>query len=88
MEIKIKRRDVVWGYLGTITSMLANLVIIPFVLYKLNNDEIGLYYIFVAVSSISQLFDFGFSPSIARSVAYIWTGVKELKKSGDRKSVV
>lgn len=82
MEIKIKRRDVVWGYLGTITSMLANLVIIPFVLYKLNNDEIGLYYIFAAVSSISQLFDFGFSPSIARSVAYIWTGVKELKKSG------
>ena len=82
MEIQVKRKDIIWGYLGTITSMCANLVIIPFILVYLNEDQIGLYYVFAALSSISQLFDFGFAPSVARSVAYIWTGANELKSNG------
>lgn len=87
MNISVNRKEIIWGYLGTITSMLANLIIIPFVLFALNNDQIGLYYVFVAISSISQLFDFGFSPSVARSVAYVWTGAKELKICGASEEV-
>lgn len=66
--------------------MLANLIILPFVLYYLDGDSIGLYYIFISLSALTNLFDLGFSPSIARSLAYAWSGSISLKAIGTEKS--
>ena len=62
--------------------MGSNLIMLPIILLKLSEEAIALYYIFTSISAIAVLLDFGFSPSIARSMAYAWTGAKELKKDG------
>jgi murein biosynthesis integral membrane protein MurJ len=61
-------------------SMGANIIILPFILYYLNGDMLGLWYIFVSIGAIAVIFDFGFSATFARNIAYCWSGAKVLKK--------
>ena len=85
MNIKVSKRDTIWSYVGVALSMGANLIMLPIILLKLSEDAIALYYIFSSISAIALLLDFGFSPSIARSMAYAWSGANELKKTGIEK---
>ncbi len=82
MKIKVSRRDVIWSYISTLMSMLANFLILPFVLRYLDDPSIGLYYVFTSLSGISALFDFGFAASFSRNIAYCWSGTRELKREG------
>lgn len=65
-----------------ILSMGSSVLMVPFILYYLNDDDTALYYIFSSLSAVALLFDFGFSPSMARSMTYAWSGSKELQISG------
>lgn len=78
--ININKRDVIWSYLGTFFRIAVNVIILPFVLKYLNDEELGLWYVFSTVSYLAVLLDFGFAPALARNIAYIWCGAKELKK--------
>lgn len=82
MKIILSKRDAVWSYLGVFISMGASFIVLPFVLYFLDDDSIGLYYIFLSLGAFTYLFDFGFSPAFARNVAYCWSGSKSLKSIG------
>lgn len=82
MRIKTTKQDALWSFISTTMSMGANLIILPFVLTNLSDDATGLYYIFTTISAIATLFDFGFSPAIARSMAYAWSGADSLSKTG------
>ncbi|BAK43917.1 O-unit flippase-like protein [Eggerthella sp. YY7918] len=87
MSILTSKQDVIWGYAGTSLSMGANLLLLPFLLYCISSDYLGLWYVFVSIGALSALFDFGFNPAIARNVAFIWSGAKELEKEGVRLSI-
>lgn len=82
MKITLKKRDAVWSYLGIILSMGASFLLLPFILLYLDNDSVGLYYIFISLGALAQLFDFGFNPAFARNVAYCWSGATELTRTG------
>ena len=82
LNIRVSKRDTIWSYVGVILSMGANLIMLPIILIKLSEDAIALYYIYTSISAIVLLMDFGFSPSIARSMAYAWSGANELKSTG------
>lgn len=82
MGISVGKKDAIWSYLATILSFGLNIILVPMVLLFLNDDETALYYIFTSLSAIASLFDFGFSPSIARGMAYAWSGQKTLVKEG------
>ena len=82
MKIIAKKNDILWNYLGLIISMSSYLIWIPIVIYFLPADLIGVWYIFISIGMIVNLFDFGFSPQIARTVAYAWSGANELRKTG------
>lgn len=81
MQINLNKKDAIWSFIGTLMTMGINFLILPFVLYFLDENEIGLYYIFSSLSNIVVMLDFGFSPSIARSMAYAWCGAKRLSKN-------
>ena len=87
MRIAVNKRDTVWSYIGTAVSLLINVIILPFVLIYLDDNSVGLYYVFTSVSSIVTLVDFGFSPSFARSIAYAWSGAKSLVSFGSETNV-
>lgn len=82
MKIGVKRKDAVWSYLAIFLSMGASVILVPFVLVNLNDTDTALYYIFSSLSAIAVLFDFGFSPAMARSMAYAWSGSDSLKREG------
>ena len=42
----------------------------------------GIWYIFLAISSLVYLLDFGFLPTIQRNVSYIFSGAEELLETG------
>lgn len=80
MKINIGKKDIIWGYLGTFMSMSANALLLPFILYFLDGDLLGLWYIFVSIGAIASLFDFGFSVTFARNITYCWSGARKLQK--------
>ena len=82
MKVKISRRDNIWNILGIALSMGANFIVLPFILIYLSDDDVAIYYVFLALSSIATLFDFGFSPSVARNLNYAYSGASDLKEQG------
>lgn len=80
MKISLTKKDVIWSYIGTIISMGANLIMLPFLMYFLDSDMLGLWYIFASIGAIATLFDMGFAVTFARNITYCWSGAKHLKK--------
>lgn len=80
MKIRLSKMDVIWSYVGTIMTMGANLLILPFLMYFLDEEMLGLWYVFASIGAIATLFDMGFSVTFARNITYCWSGAKTLKK--------
>lgn len=81
-RIVVKKSDVVWNYVGTIVSMAGNFVLIPLLLVFLTEEEVGLWYVFIALSSFASLLEFGFTPTFARNIVYCISGARTLSKQG------
>ena len=82
MQIKSSRSDIIWNYIGIIMSMASNFLLLPFLIRFIDSEMLGLWYVFLSVGGIVILFDFGFNPTLARNVAYCWSGTKELNTEG------
>ncbi|WP_282020646.1 O-unit flippase-like protein [Planomicrobium okeanokoites] len=79
--MKANKRDIVWNYVGIFMSLSSNFLILPFMIYFLESDELGLWYVFLSIGAIVTLFDFGFNPTLARNVNYCWNGALKLSKA-------
>lgn len=71
-----------WSYVSYFLNFGANIIVLPAVLKFLSDAELGLWYVFITVSTMIQLLDFGFSPSIQRNVTYVWRGAPRLCREG------
>lgn len=78
--MRLGRKEYSWSFLGTFLGVAINLILLPFVIHYLNPDELGLWYVFASISTMILLLDFGFTPTIARNIAYSWSGAKNLLK--------
>ena len=79
MRIELTRKDVGWSYIGTIVSMGANFFMLPFLIYFLDGDMLGLWYVFSSIGAIAALFDMGFGVTFARNITYCWSGAKKIR---------
>ena len=82
MNIKTNKSDIIWSYIGSFMGLFSNIMVVPFVVYYLDTDMLGLWYVFLSIGSITSLFDFGFVITFARNITYCWSGAKTLKKTG------
>lgn len=82
MDIKAKKSDIIWSYIGSFMGLFSNIMVVPFVVYYLDTDMLGLWYVFLSIGSITSLFDFGFVITFARNITYCWSGATTLKKKG------
>lgn len=82
MRVKASKRDVLWNYIGTIVSMTSGFILIPLLLMYLSEEEIGLWYVFVAISNFTVLFEFGFNPTFARNIVYCVSGASGTAREG------
>jgi O-antigen/teichoic acid export membrane protein len=76
------RTDVIWGYAAQLLNVGAGVVLLPFSLRYLNSEELGLWYVFIALAGLAQLLEFGFQPTIARQTAYVYSGAQALTATG------
>ncbi len=86
MQIKSSKSDIIWNYIGIILSMASNFLILPFLIKYIDGEMLGLWYVYLSIGGIVVLFDFGFNPTLARNVAYCWSGAEELNAEGVGKS--
>lgn len=82
MEIKVGKKDIIWSYIAQFFNIGAGIIILPAILKKLSSEELGIWYIFLAISSLVYLLDFGFLPTIQRNISYIFSGAEELLETG------
>lgn len=82
MRVQTTKKDIIWNYIGVLVSFGYGLVMMPFSVYYLDGDTLGLWYVFHSIGAIAVLLDFGFSPTFGRNINYCWSGVKKLKKEG------
>jgi len=80
--MQIGKKDILWNFLATFMRVASGLIVLPLVLRLLSTDEVGLWAVFLSISSLSILLDFGFSNSFTRNITYIFSGVKALKAEG------
>ena len=78
----IGKTDVAWSYAATIFQVGAGVFLLPAILHYMPQQTVGLWNVFLTVTSLVLLLDFGFRPSFARNVGYILAGVKELQVQG------
>lgn len=71
-----------WAYAAQLLNIGANVLLLPFVLRYLSAPELGLWYVFIALSAGAQLLEFGFQPTIARHASYVYSGAREILAVG------
>ena len=80
MNINIEKKDIIWSYLGTLLSMMINFLMLPLIIYFLDNNMLGLWYVFLSIGALVTLFDCGFTVTFARNITYCWSGAEKLEK--------
>ncbi|MBO4689811.1 MAG: oligosaccharide flippase family protein [Paludibacteraceae bacterium] len=78
----IGTREIAWSYAGTAFMIGAGVILLPFILHKMPQETVGIWNIFQTITFLVLLLDFGFRPSFARNISYIFSGVKSLQKEG------
>lgn len=82
MVRQANRTDVLWGYAAQLLNVGSGLLLLPVALHYLNSNELGVWYVFIALAGLAQLLEFGFQPTIARQTAYVYAGAKNLAATG------
>jgi len=78
----IGKKEIAWSYAGTIFMIGAGVILLPFILHKMPQETVGVWNIFQAITALVLLLDFGFRPTFARNISYIFSGVETLQKEG------
>lgn len=82
----ISKKTFIISYLSQFFQYGISLLVLPFILSFFEAKDLGLWYVFLSISSLVSLLDFGFSSSIQRNVAYVASGAKNLLNEGVQKS--
>lgn len=82
ISITIGKKDVYWNYLATFLQIGIGVLLFPLILRKFSSETVGVWSIFMTVTSLVALLDFGFAPSFTRNITYIFSGVNKLEKHG------
>jgi O-antigen/teichoic acid export membrane protein len=73
---------VVWSWIMNGLRLASGVLLLPLLIHYLNKEDFGMYVVFLQLSLLMPILDFGFSPSIGRAVGYGMGGATELKADG------
>jgi O-antigen/teichoic acid export membrane protein len=77
-----RKYDLILGYLAQGLNVGAGLILLPAVLMTLDADAVGIWFVFLTLGALAQVLEFGFQPTIARNVSFVFTGATALTKEG------
>lgn len=73
---------VLWSWVFNFLRLGSGLLLLPLLLHAVTKEELGVYYMFLAVGQFAVVIDFGFSGTIARFVSYAMSGAEKLSAHG------
>ena len=76
------RIDIFWGYLAQLLNIGAGLILLPILLRYMSSEDVGLWFVFITLASFAQLLEFGFQPTLARTISYIYAGATSIVAYG------
>ena len=82
MSFSTNKSDVTWSFISTIVGSVSGFILLPLLMKFLTSDELGLWYVYVAISNLAMLFEFGFNPTFARNIVYVISGARRLSSTG------
>lgn len=82
----IGKKSVAWSYLSVFFSVGSGLILLPFILHSMPSDTVAVWNIFQTIYALTMLLDFGFRPSFARNLSYIFSGVSKFSVNGVEES--
>lgn len=80
--MKIDKEDIFWNYGATFFKIASGILLLPLILRIMPSEMVGIWTVFMTITALSTLLDFGFSSSFTRNVTYIFSGVRHLKIQG------
>jgi O-antigen/teichoic acid export membrane protein len=80
--MEITKRDVIWSYAATFLKIAASALLLPFILKMMPSETVGIWSVFMTITTFATLLDFGFGPSFSRNITYVFSGVRTLKTNG------
>ena len=78
----VTRRDLYWAYIAQALNVGGGLVLLPILLRCLPTEDVGLWFVFISLASLAQLPELGFQPTLARNMAYVYSGARSLGARG------
>lgn len=82
MTNSVLNKDIFWGYVAQGLNIGAGILLLPIILRYLPAADVGLWFVFMTLAGFSQLIEMGFQPTLARNVAYAYSGAKQLAPDG------
>ena len=79
---KASKKDIFWGYTAQFLNIGSGLIVIPFAIKYLSSVDLAFWYLFLAISSLAQLLEFGMQPTISRMSSYVYSGAERLTAEG------
>lgn len=80
--MQINKQDLFWNYGATFFKIGSSVILLPLILKKMPTEMVGIWSIFMTITAFSSLLDFGFNPSFARNITYVFSGVNKLSITG------
>lgn len=78
----INKKDLLWNYGATFLKIASSVILLPLILKRMPAEMVGIWSIFMAITAFASLLDFGFNPSFARNITYVFSGVNKLNTNG------
>jgi len=79
---RLRSSTVVWSWLYNGARLASGILLLPLVLRKLPEAELGMYYVLLSLVALVPLVDFGFGPTIGRFVSYAMGGAEAIQAHG------
>ncbi|WP_396168129.1 O-unit flippase-like protein [Flavobacterium sp.] len=80
--MQINHKDLFWNYGATFLKIASSVILLPLILRRMPTEMVGIWSIFMTITAFASLLDFGFNPSFARNITYVFSGVNNLNTKG------
>ncbi len=79
---RLSNTAVVWLWIFNGLRLASGLIVLPLVLRKFTQADLGMYYVLLSLAALGPIVDFGFGPTIGRFVSYAMGGAEVLQAHG------
>lgn len=85
-NFKVTKKTIFTSFFTQFIQYGINLFVLPVLLNRFSSDTLATWYIFISIQSLTNLLDFGLSPSFTRFFSYIFSGANSIEDVGIPKS--